>query len=325
MAHKGKFEELLKEKDLVVVEEGKDDDRGGVILDIIYNRRSFLVPWLAEAALFLRRHTKNIKESRFISTVDEQRGNDLAGFLDKLKDEGLVLRYERDRFEGPSRFWVSFPEEPERQLFFRSKWAETSFRRLAKSVVRHYLHQTNQAIPYLLRHNVKVAKVGDEKRVLTEIDLLLEIGDRVYVFEVKSGPWIHILQWAKKECLFRSSQARIITCTTYPGIPAEIFEPQILLTLDSFESNLIRLLETDLGVKMPTTRSKEALWEEYEKPFMDCEEDMSMCHIDTRTLAQRLNEDVFHMRGAGCDDGSHLVRGCDGGMYADYDLNAQWD
>lgn len=282
MAYRGKFEELLNEKGLVVVEEGKKDDCGGSLLDIIYTRRSFLVPWLAKAALFLRRHTKDIKESRFISTVDEQWGNDLACFLDKLKDERLVLRYERDRFEGRSRFLVSFPEERERLLFFRSKWAEASFRRLAKSVVRHYLHQTNQAIPYLLRHNVRVAKVDDEKRVLAEIDLLLEIGDRVYVFEVKSGPWIRILQWARKEFLFSGPLSRIITCTTCPGIPAEIFEPQILLSLDSFKSSILKLLEMDLGVKTPVTLSKEALWEEHEKPFMDYDEDWFEGFTDTR-------------------------------------------
>lgn len=321
MAYKGNFDELLKEKGLVVVEEGMAGDPGCALLDVIYNRRTIIVPWLAKAGLFICRHMKDIKNSRFISKIDGQKGNELLGFLERLKEERLIHNY----MHYGSDVLVAFPEDRERLLFFRSKWAEKTFKRLVKRVVRHYLHQTNQKIPYLLRHNVKVAAVAERKRVLSEIDLLLEIGDRVYVFEVKSGPWVRILQWARKEILFVGPHSRVITCTTYPGIPAEIFIPQILLTMDSFESSFIKILETDLNVKTPTTLSKEALWEAHEKQSLGMEEDYFDAYTDSRPLARQLDEDIFHIHGTGGGYDCHLIEGDDGDLYADYNLNEYYD
>ena len=323
------FDEYLKNKGLAVVGEAQANECADVsqeLLERIYRERKVLVPWLARAALFIRSHAKDIKSEWLHTDVADKEAETLARFLGKLKAEGLVSRYDSARVEDKRRFVVAFPSEKNSLQFFRSRWAEVCFRILTKDAVRSYLKQTKQELQYRLRHNVKICRLNDDaKQVLTELDLVLEIADRFYVIEVKSGPWIRILQWAKREMLFQDSKARVITCTTYPGISPEIFKPQILLTLDSFNLDFLRILEEDLKVKTPTTLSKESMWAEHETHCDDSEwpeDEVEM--VDTRTLAERLNQDVFHMRMPG-DPSCHLVAGDNGEHYADYDLNACLD
>lgn len=335
----GKFEQYLKEKGLVVVGSTQESECLGEsrsLLELICSRRATFVPWLAKAAIYIRGHAKDLK--CFVSKVEGVTVDVLKLFLEKLKENGLVLRYELLGEDVGIRSIVAFPEDSDRLSFYRSKWAEICFRRLFRQVVENYLHQTNQNLPYRLLNNIKVAKKGETKRILTELDLVLEMGERFYVVEVKSGPWIRILQWAQKECLFKDSQTRVITCTTYPGIPSEIFAPQILLTFNTFESAFLRILENDFKVKTPKTLEIEAMWKEHdnlwsnadekvdvrdERPEM-CEEDVMPFREDARMLVERLNTDVFHIRPR-VDHLSHLVRGYDGECYDDYDMNAYLD
>lgn len=332
MANKKRFEKYLNEKKLVILEdEQKDSELSPVsLLEFICNQHRVVVGWLANAALFIRRHRGKLNDSEFkYKTKDGRDREKLSAFLNKLKEHELITFKVEWNAGGADWFSVRFPDDPRKLLFFRSKWAEASFRMLVERTVRHYLHQTNQIIPYRLLSNVKIKRVDDETHnILTELDLVLEIGKRFYVFEIKSGPQIRILQWALREALFHDSQTRVITCTTYPGIPPEIFEPQILLTFNSFEERFIKYLEVDFNVLTPKTQSVEALWQEHDHPSdgVDClgGEDEYGLPVDRRTFFEGLEQDMSHVRSID-DCGCLVVQGYDGEWYADYDLNAQWD
>ena len=88
---------------------------------------------------------------------------------------------------------------------------------------------------------------ADENCLFTELDLVVQIEKRFYVFEIKSGPNINIIQWAKREMVLAEgcNCVRNIVCTIYDSIPERIFEPQLLLKLNNIESELNKILEAD--------------------------------------------------------------------------------
>ena len=85
----------------------------------------------------------------------------------------------------------------------------------------------------------------DENCLFTELDLVVQIEKRFYVFEIKSGPNINIIQWAKREMVLVGDFVRNIVCTIYDSIPEKIFEPQLLLKLNNIEFELNKILEAD--------------------------------------------------------------------------------
>ena len=89
----------------------------------------------------------------------------------------------------------------------------------------------------------------DENGLFTELDLVVQIEKRFYVFEIKSGPNINIIQWAKREmCLAKGCDlVRNIVCTIHDNIPERIFEPQLLLKLNNIEFELNKILEADFS------------------------------------------------------------------------------
>ena len=202
----------------------------------IFNNKAVLVPFLTQAAL-------SINETRLdYHVADAGRANVLRNFLDGLQRDGLVPGCG----EHDGTFVVELPKDKSKRRFFRSEWAEECFRHVVGRVTSQFCN--DRGLPYSISANVELSRRG-ESRIFTELDLVVQIRDRFYAFEVKSGPWVRIMQWAAREMAFvdKDGKFKVIVCTIFDNIPANIFEPQLLMTIGGIERRLARLYRSDFG------------------------------------------------------------------------------
>lgn len=205
----------------------------------IYNNRNVLLPFLVKIATSLKNDGRPI-----ISNVDDPRDKGvIKQFLNRLKDKELILGY-NDKMDGC--FEVNLSNNEQRLRFFRSEWAEQCFRYVIMKVVQTFCSSKDKPLAYKVFQGAKLKKKSEEG-VFTELDLVVQIEKRFYVFEIKSGPWVRIMQWAKREdaLVYKGSPVRNITCTIHENIPANIFEPQILISLERIETRLLEILNDD--------------------------------------------------------------------------------
>lgn len=203
----------------------------------IFKNRNVLVPFMCRVAKSVGRCAK-VKYSA--GTPEE--ANVLRNFLDGLRRSGHTFDYSNVEQD----FEMAIPDEELKRRFFRSDWAEECFRYVISKVVNSASKKfgvRNKIIP-----NVKIRRKESES-TFTEFDVIAQLGDRFYAFEVKSGPWVRIMQWAAREEAFVTEEGpfRVIVCTIHDNIPCEIFEPQVLVNLENFELRVTQLLERDFG------------------------------------------------------------------------------
>ena len=164
----------------------------------------------------------------------------LRNFLLELEKIGYATEWTHKK----SDFSVQLPSDEHQLRFFRSMWAEQCFRYAISTVVWKFC--TDNHLAYKMFQNVKLARKG-ESDLFTEMDLVVQIEKRFYLFEVKSGPMVNVMQWARREAAFvtEDGPARQIVCTIHDNIPANIFEPQILMTIGGIQNRLKRLLKSE--------------------------------------------------------------------------------
>jgi hypothetical protein len=211
----------------------------------IYKNREVLVPFLCKLAVGVMNNEPTIcyriPYTGKLKIVQQYIKGIVLQFLENLKKQELVLDW---TLKDDIRFEVVVTEDEKKRRFFRSKWAELVFRYVIMKTVSTFCN-THQ-ISYKVSYNIEL-KRKDETELFTELDLVIQIQKRFYIFEVKSGPKINIIQWARRENMFMDQDGlvRNIVCTIYDNIPAEIFQPQLLLNLGSIETELLKILEND--------------------------------------------------------------------------------
>ena len=203
----------------------------------IFKNRDVLVPFLCKVALEV-----GGGKAVSYSVCSAETANVLFNFLNGLTQSGHALEW---RATG-NDFYVQIPADESKRRFFRSEWAEECFRYVISKTVNAASEKfgvRNKIIP-----NVRIRRKGETSE-FTEFDVVAQLGGRFYVFEVKSGPWVRILQWAAREQAFvtKDGPFRVIVCTIHNNIPCEIFEPQILVNLENFEDRVSRLFEADFA------------------------------------------------------------------------------
>lgn len=206
----------------------------------IFTNKRVLLPFLCKVAL-------NVAEKPPLEYFvgDPSDANILKNFLDGLKGEGLI---EYDVRGNGLQFILTIPDDEGERRFFRSDWAEQCFRYVITRVIHGFCSEHGN-LSYKVLQGVEIRHKGKNTQ-FTELDLVVQVGDRFYAFEVKSGPWVRILQWAAREKAFvtKNGPFRLIVCTIHDNIPAPIFEPQLLMTIGGLEKRLKRLLRSDLGI-----------------------------------------------------------------------------
>ena len=206
----------------------------------IFKNKNVLVPFLIDAALRI----KDGMEKFEYEMLDMRDKGILQQFLNNLQEKGLISNYSLPN-EGKS-YKIDFGHDNVKRRFFRSDWAEQCFRYAIMNVVQPFCSGRAKPLSHKVMQNVEL-KRKNEKNIFTELDLVVQIENLFYIFEVKSGPWIRILQWAKRENTFvyKDSPFRNVVCTVHDSIPPNIFEPQILWSLKDIQVKLLELLKRD--------------------------------------------------------------------------------
>ena len=243
------FAKLLEERGLVIVDEDKISQVPNAeyaFAKQIFKSREVLVPLLTRLATGIKDNKKIVPFSipykggmlivrQFLQSIVEQ-------FLKNLQAEGWIQEWNR---KDDCQYEISLPQEGIKLRFFRSAWAEQAFRYVIMKTVHEFCNSNK--ISYRAFQNVEL-KRKDEDALFTELDLVVQIAKRFYVFEIKSGPYINIIQWAKREMALvqkNNDYVRNIVCSIYDSIPEKIFDPQLLLKLNNIESKLTELLKLD--------------------------------------------------------------------------------
>lgn len=240
------FAEFVGGRGFLIANEGKISQQPGEDYKLarqIFRNKRVLLPFLTKLAVEV-----NAKKRSFEFHVPnaEDRGH-LRNFLLELKKIGYATEWACKK----SDFSVRLPSDEHLLRFFRSTWAEQCFRYAICKVVGEFCEERSPHLAYRVFQNVKLTRKG-ESTLFTELDLVVQIEGRFYLFEIKSGPWVRILQWARREEAFVSEggPARQIVCTIHDNIPANIFEPQILMTIGGIQKRLKRILSADFTVEM---------------------------------------------------------------------------
>lgn len=208
----------------------------------IFTNKVVLLPFLLKAALTIKDTDRHFS---FCPARPEDYGK-LQSFLDNLKKSGFILNWTPEA----KGYNVELSQNTDKMKFFRSDWAEMCFRYIIMKVIQQFCQTMTPALSFKAFQDVKIKKKSFQD-LFTQLDLVVQIEDRFYLFEVKSGPWIRIMQWAKREDAFVDEQVRQIVCTVHDNIPANIFEPQILMTIGGLEKRLLKLLKTDFSAPPP--------------------------------------------------------------------------
>ena len=236
------FAEFVGGRGFLIANEGEISQQPGEDYKLarqIFRNKRVLLPFLTELAVEV-----NAKRRAFEFHVPnaEDRGH-LRNFLLELEKIGYATEWTCTK----SEFSVRLPSDEHLLRFFRSMWAEQCFRYAISTVVWRFC--SDRLLSYKMFQNVQLERKG-EKNLFSELDLVVQIEKRFYLFEIKSGPMVNIMQWARREEAFvtEGGPARQIVCTIHDNIPANIFEPQILMTIGGIQKRLKRLLSADFTV-----------------------------------------------------------------------------
>ena len=211
----------------------------------IFKSSEVLVPLMLKLALGIKGEkdpiSYNISYKGGMSIVRQFLQNIVDQFLDNLKKKKLISTWKR---KDGCQYEIFIQKSEAKKRFFRSTWAEQVFRHVIMKTVQEFCR--SRKISFKAFGNACLRRTN-ENCLFTELDLVVQIEKRFYVFEIKSGPNINILQWAKREMYLANGcdLVRNIVCTIYDSIPERIFEPQLLLKLSNIESGLTKILETD--------------------------------------------------------------------------------
>ena len=244
-----KFAELLGEQKVVIANEEEvltAPSEGYQLAKTIYKNREVLVPLLCRMAIGINKKERPICHALELQgemmLVKQFVKNIVGQFLDNLKEKKYVAKW---TVNDANQYEIEATDTPERQRFLRSGWAEQVFRHIIMKTVQSFC--ASHQLSAKAFQNVELKQDGCAN-LLTELDLVVQVRDRFYVFEIKSGPWIRIMQWAKRENLLQGRNVRVVVCTVHENIPAYIFEPQILMNLNSIEDGLETMLKEDFHV-----------------------------------------------------------------------------
>lgn len=260
------FSSFLEDRGLVIANEdaiSQEPPDDYSFAKTIFKNREVLGPLLCKLAIGIKEgrnpiaYTISYKGEMVI--VRQFLQNLVNLFLDNLNKRNLISKWHLD---DDCKYEISVSEDEANRRFFRSAWAEQVFRYVITKTVQTFCKSHDLSSKAF--QNVELRQKGEDK-LFTELDLVVQIEKRFYIFEVKSGPFINIMQWAKREnCLAGENDlVRNIVCTIHDNIPERVFEPQLLFKLSNIETELNKILESDFtddhsecsgpGAKVPAT------------------------------------------------------------------------
>lgn len=156
--------------------------------------------------------------------------------------------------EMAGKGWLRFREEDgdliidavtgEGKNYLSGYWAE--------DVTRHFIAKALQENGFKsarVWQDIQLKRVGSASGNACDmqLDCLVEVNDRIYIFEIKSGVNMCIDKWVDRARLFNTDPHRFITCCMDEKLNYKIFLPYRLFYLPTLEKQFADLLKKDFG------------------------------------------------------------------------------
>lgn len=150
----------------------------------------------------------------------------------KIERTKHQLKITRDKIKAARNFW-------------HGSWAEHVAWLLIINTLQKFAN--DHKVRYDVFYNVKLAyyeSTGKDNDM--QLDLVVQLNDRFYIFEVKTGV-LGIEKWVERAKLFKTNpHSRFITCYAGDNIQTNLFFPYVLIPLSNLESQLLALLQNDI-------------------------------------------------------------------------------
>ena len=203
----------------------------------IWNCRTISLP-------FIKHLHRNAKQA-FTYDVKNLSPSDLTDLLNLCKElaKKSWLEYQFNRKEDIIEVKPSISGPPKN--FLNGGWAEETNRCLIVKALDAF--SKTHTIKYKLFWDVKLKSFDSpaEKSHDMQLDLVVEINARFYIFETKSGCTLNISKWVDRARLFNHDQHRFITCCADENLNYKIFTPFYLFALPTLEKQFADMLNED--------------------------------------------------------------------------------
>ncbi len=201
----------------------------------MWRSRTVLLPFIKQ--LSRNKEPSYVYETQKLLVTDR---TDLKNLCDMLEKQGLLsFKTLPDGFEiSPSLSGIQ-------RQFLSGGWAEQINLYLIDKTLKTFTQSRRQG--YKLFWDVKLKWIDSDRDNGhdMQLDLVVEVGDRFYVFETKSGFILAIDKWVDRTRLFDDGKNRFITCNADETLNAMIFHPFRLFSLATLEAQFLEMLQAD--------------------------------------------------------------------------------
>ena len=200
----------------------------------IWKLRDVLVP-------FIKRLSKNKKATFVYKThgLNADEINRIRQFYEMLVDqEAQKFKLKNDRLEINAAF------TNEQKRFLQSGWSEEIAIYLIDKTLKEFTK--SRKLKHRLFWNIELRYTDPEcGQIYTELDLVAQVQDRLYIFEIKCGQNLRIDKWVERADLFQDEDTTFITSTAIEKLNHVIFSPYFLFNLTEIEEQFTKMLEND--------------------------------------------------------------------------------
>lgn len=129
--------------------------------------------------------------------------------------------------------------------FWNGGWAEQMTKQIAVRTLSSFA--TKHKLPYDVFTNVKLRRWDNDKELTDmELDVVVSLKDRFYIFESKTGYVLGIDKWVDRSRMFAADgKSRFFTCVSEEGWNPLTFKPFDLVRLSELEKHLYETLEAE--------------------------------------------------------------------------------
>jgi hypothetical protein len=234
-----KLAAFFKERDMAIVKL-KTGARSKDYYDVakhIWNAKKVLIPFIKKIPDCVRDKTRQFNYNTKNLSKDES--GQLWNFCTYIQDKKKWFTFEK----ADNICHVQLAEGNQHLQFFNGGWAEEISIYIIVKALNEFKKQAKSS--HKLFWNVCLKKFGSDNQRDMELDLIVQIKDRFYIFEVKTGKVLLIDNWVDRTRLFNSEKSEYITCTSNKNLEPKTFSPYVLFALPTLEKQFLELLNRD--------------------------------------------------------------------------------
>jgi len=231
---------FFKEHDLAIVEinYGPRTEDYYDVAKRIWKAKDVLVPFIKNIPACVNDKTREFDYNT--ESLSDKESSQLRSFCKDMQDNRKWFTFEKTN----KSYHIKLPKENKHIKFFTGVWAEEVSIYLLVRTLNKFRSQTGRY--YKLFWNVCLKKFGSETQSWDmELDLVVQIEGRFYIFEIKTGKVLAIDKWVDRTRLFNSEKSKYITCTSNEKLEPRTFFPYVLFALPTLEEQFLKLLSRD--------------------------------------------------------------------------------